>query len=633
VVRFFTTFLFAFLFSVIGYGQELLLNGNFESAAAKWKSYCDAAGVTPVDGVGGGVAGFAISSSTISPLAGKSSGIITKDAANRQGCGVATDFTVSEENKAQVLQVKIPYKVTSGTYSDDQYKVYVYDIDNASMIEVAPTFIKNSSIKETYRGVFQTSLTGVNYRLIIHNASTSAVASTVKIEASVSSQVTATGSFATDWNTFTCSGSWVTNTTYSCRKREVGDQVEVDAVITTSGAPTATSFLLNLPIALDTNKLAVQSRVSSASVIDGSTGYDGWVYFSSSTQIGVYVLNAGGTFGSSTALVSESNIFTFGAGDSIRINFKYPAVGKTSNTVLSSEYESRPIAFRARKSSQSGLTAGASNTVTFSSSDVSFDDVGAWNGTDTYIVKTPSKYRISASAAGNTTGAATQYIQVLYRINGGSDVPLHASVNGNGANPFASGDDLVNLKSGDTVQMRTLPSVDTTINIPTFKIERVGSSAVQVAASETVGARYRTGAGQSIANASTPIIDFGTKDFDDLGSVTTGGSWKFQPNNPGKYEFCVRVRYANGQVWTATSSYAAAYLYKNGGSYSALGEIFFPATSTPSNSGPTLMGCDVVRMISTDYVEIRTAHNESSARTLLNSDSHNWITIKKVGNY
>lgn len=634
--KFLMAFLFSILFSVSGFTQdakELLLNGSFESGVAKWKSYCDAAGITPVDGVGGGVAGFAISASTSSPLAGKSSGIITKDAVNRQGCGIATDFVVAEENKAQALQVKIPYKVTSGTYADDQYKVYVYDIDNASMIEVAPTFIKNSSIKEEFKGVFQTSLTGVNYRLIIHNASTSAVASTLKIEAKVSSQVVSVGSFATDWQSYTnsCSGSWTTNTTYECKMRYVGDSAEFQIKVNLTGAPNAVQLSVNLPVSVDSAKM-----VSNFGAVGSSTFQDSGV---SSTMGGIQILS--GIVYPYTSTYPGSGVtttipFTWGTNDSLTLDFRVPVVGKTSNTVLSSEYYSRELVSRANGSqtlsNNSETTLDLTTTVIDKAASI---DLTA----NTIAVKSPGLHRITAKASVGAPAGATFNGYLNLRKNGSTNETLDVrtfTTTGFSGNVYLSGSTIIDAIAGDFYDLRVFQQNGSTASATTdtvFIVEKLSGGAVQVAAEQSVGARYKTAAGQSIANASTPVIDFGTKDFDDLGNVTTGGSWKFQPSSAGKFEFCVRVRYSNSQVWTATSSYAAAYLYKNGGSYSALGEVFFPATSTPSNSGPTLMGCDVVKMLSTDYVEVRTAHNESSARTLLGSDAHNWVTIKKVGNY
>lgn len=651
-LRFLTVFIFSILFSLVGFTQEqkeLLLNGGFESGVAKWKSYCDAAGITPVDGVGGGVAGFAISASTTSPLAGKSSGIITKDAANRQGCGVATDFTVQEENKAQVLQVKIPYKITSGTYADDQYKVYVYDIDNASMIEVAPTFIKNSSIKETYRGTFQTSLTGVNYRLIIHNASTSAVASTMKIEGSISSQTIATGSFQTDWKNYPGSPSFAnvnlgTGGTSYFQYKEFGDSIIVRAgfVLGAGGSLTGT---LQIPIpsgmSIDYTGIQAISACGTAYSVDtGANRPSGTIVTGNGAnhlRVTGAQLGASGLEWGTSVPFAWANTYSFNfTSDPIKIQ------GKTSNTVLSSEYSQTDIFARATNASGSLSTSPSDITWTT----VERDTVGGFSATSNvvnYTIKTNGYYDIDGQIYSGGTTAANGYFQTsLYNTTTSSQI-AETSTTYEGVKAVNGGERFsyhnIYLPAGTQIKIRantdkTSPTIVAVASQNYLSIKKSnGGGATQVATSESISARYKTAAGQSIANASTPVIDFGTKEFDDVGSVTTGGSWKFTPNAAGKFEVCVRVRYANGQTWTATTSYAAAYLYKNGSSYSALGEVFFPATSTPSNSGPHLPGCDVIKLLSTDFIDVRTAHNEGSARTLLGSDAHNWITIKRVGNY
>lgn len=525
-LRFLTVFIFSILFSVIGYGQELLSNGNFESSVAKWKSYCDAAGVAPVDGVGGGVAGLAISASTSSPLAGKSSGIITKDAVNRQGCGIATDFVVAEENKAKVLQIKIPYKITSGTYADDQYKVYVYDVDNAAMIEVAPTFIKNSLITESFKGVFQTSLTGVNYRLIIHNASTSAVASTFKLEASVSTQTTSTGSFATDWETYTagCSGAWTTNTTWVCKKRLVGDTLEVVATATLSGAPNSAQFTADIPagFTIDVNKINGQgpagTSLGSASILDSGTQvYTGSVYYSTLTSVTVtYGAANGAGANTNNGLVNQANPMTFAVNDVVGVKFSVPVVGKTSNTVLSDTYDSRPVGSLISFGGSQNLTSGADTKITLDT--VANDPTGMFVlASNHLVVKTSGYYDISGSVGygGNATNSRTAKIMknvsttlsqaVSQAVSGGNGTVVPVSVNN------------VYLIAGDTLQLNGLQDSGSTLGILnasqfTFLSISKSQAPTTISASEVVA--FMAEGASSNAAGSAVVIPFNTPSHD-----------------------------------------------------------------------------------------------------------------------
>lgn len=61
--------------------------------------------------------------------------------------------------------------------------------------------------------------------------------------------------------------------------------------------------------------------------------------------------------------------------------------------------------------------------------------------------------------------------------------------------------------------------------------------------------KYSTASAQAIPNASSTIIDFDTKEFDDLASVTTGGSWKFVAKHSGKYRVEALATLAAGGAW------------------------------------------------------------------------------------
>jgi len=146
------------------------------------------------------------------------------------------------------------------------------------------------------------------------------------------------------------------------------------------------------------------------------------------------------------------------------------------------------------------------------------------------------------------------------------------------------------------------------------------------AESEPVVARYTTAAGQSIDNAANEIIDFGTKDFDSCGCVTTGASWRFTANSAGKYEVVASALYASAS-FTATNA-NDIQVWKNG-SRQSIGTVFIPTTATRSVA---VAVSDIVSLAAGDYIDIRTSHSEAAPRSLLSNAQYNFITIKKIGN-
>jgi hypothetical protein len=78
-------------------------------------TYADAAGVNPVDGIGGS-AGITASLNTSSPLSGDADLRIVKDASNRQGNGISIPFTIENRHLGKVLQISFDAELISGNY-------------------------------------------------------------------------------------------------------------------------------------------------------------------------------------------------------------------------------------------------------------------------------------------------------------------------------------------------------------------------------------------------------------------------------------------------------------------------------------------------------------------------------------
>lgn len=134
----------------------------------------------PIDGTGGVVAGVTFTRSLINPLVGIASFDLGKDAANRQGSGVSTDFAINTIDRGNYLQVSFAYSASSGMVlgSNSDVTVWMYDITNAVMIPITPlrTIAGPVSTAITFVGKFLTNSSSANYRLILHISTTSAVA-------------------------------------------------------------------------------------------------------------------------------------------------------------------------------------------------------------------------------------------------------------------------------------------------------------------------------------------------------------------------------------------------------------------------------------------------------------------------
>ncbi len=147
---------------------------------------------SPVDGTGGITSGV-----TFTPLVGVASGDLGKSAASEQGQGVSTDFIVNSADKGNPLQINFIYSGSTGmvlgTNSDVQ--IFIYDITNAVLIPVTPLHTISGPVNtaKTFTGQFTASLTSVNYRLILHIATTNATAWDLLIDSVVVNDVITPG--------------------------------------------------------------------------------------------------------------------------------------------------------------------------------------------------------------------------------------------------------------------------------------------------------------------------------------------------------------------------------------------------------------------------------------------------------
>jgi hypothetical protein len=152
-----------------------------------------------------------------------------------------------------------------------------------------------------------------------------------------------------------------------------------------------------------------------------------------------------------------------------------------------------------------------------------------------------------------------------------------------------------------------------------FKIERL-SGPSQIAATETVAARYSTTAGQAV-NTTATLVDFGTKDYDSHGAVTTGGSWKFTAPVSGIFRVSgeLIIAAARATFWWRVDKNGSSYYW---GGHSMGGG----ATGTVTQNSGT------IRLLSGDYISIYT-YVDTSATTLGTAAGHNWVAIERIGNY
>lgn len=608
-----------------GGAVNLITDGDAENAISSiFVPYDDVGVAFPIDGTGGSPT-VTTSITSTNPLTGAKSYLLTKPASVVQGQGWSIPFTVDPSYRAKVLKISLDYIVNSGTFTAGSATVYsdiiwyVYDVTNSKLIEPSSTrmFSNSSTISSTVEATFQTSATGSSYRLIAHMATGFSTAFELKIDnVTVSPSVYVYGTPITDWVSWTPTGSWTTNTTYTGKKRQVGDEFEYMVKVATSGAPNAATLTINLQETIDTTKLNSTVLYSSAFessgiAYDSGNAYPVKVLYNSSTVVQVV------TGANPTTLATNTVPFTFGAGDEINIRFTLPILGKSSSVQMSDSADTRVVQakYRFTTSKTSGPTAPLNfDTIVSDSGNVTTG--AAWK----FTAHTSGKYVVQVAHNSSGASVTTQLFK-----NGSSVDNIFTS-------PFSAGNGQLNgscevdLVAGDYIDIRFDSSTSSNggyVNI--FKLS--GPSAI--AASESVNAVYTTAAGQSIPNATDTIIDFGTPEINTHGNVTTGAAWKFTAQINGVYEVSAYIQFLNGGAWN-TAEDGLVSIFKNGSNFTRIGNT--ASTATHGAYVPIPCAARQIRLLAGDYIDLRAYQTSGSALGLAAASTLNWVSIKKVGN-
>jgi hypothetical protein len=332
--------------------REYLTNTNAETNTTGWSTYADAAATSPVDGTAGTASNltFTRTTTTAEIVRETASFKLAKSAANAQGMGVSTDFTADLQDVKNTAPIYVSFDyATSANYASSDIKVFAYDRDTSTLISVSDAnnlagALPAAANGTKFTGVFYPiNTTSVNFRLIFHVTTTNATAYNFfydSVHAGGANLIPS--AIITAWQSYTPTGSWVSNTTYTGYWRRVGDTMEVRAKATTSGAPTNTSLTMSLPSGylIDTTKISsatagFASQLGEAVAVDASTAiYFGSVVYNDTSSVYGYVAGSASTY-SNAANFSSTAPFTFGAADSVEFKFKVPIAGWSSGSQIS----------------------------------------------------------------------------------------------------------------------------------------------------------------------------------------------------------------------------------------------------------------------------------------------------------
>ena len=613
-------------------GINYIGNPDFESGTTGYATYADAVSAAPTDGTGG-VANITLTASSSSPLRGTKSGLITKDAANRQGQGVSYDFTIDTADQAQILRITFDYSSDSG-YADDYLRCYVYDKTNSQLIEVIDRTI-GASAQGHYIGTFQSSSNSTSYRLIFHVADSSSTAWTFKFDnVVVGPQTLIKGAIVTDWQSYTPSitggfGS-VPAASIIFKYRQFGDTYEIIGTFeagTVSAAPGY--FTLPNSATIDSAKITTFNG-GTASVVgwfnnsNAGGGSGTWV-LSSSGVINTHTSNlqrlsfayVNASDASAGVINPDANVSSFlNSGGNVSLRAIVPILGKSSNQVLSEDTGNRFIACSYTTNSGTALTANVTD-IPFTTS--VYDTSASWNGTQ-FTAPETGYYNLAGAVVlnANSTTFIVAYVNgVSYRGVG------HTTALSTNIKSFTG---TIYLTKGQTLSVRSDSSATLSASTNHYISITKFNTPQTLAGSETVGMLY-TNSTQSWTSGAAPAAYKLTTSVFDTHNAYSSSTGVYTVPVSGKYD--VKMMFAPTANISGSSANQGPYalLYKNGNPVLRMGAVFTPSTSAVYLS---FNGIGLINASKGDTLEVRISQNTGTTITC-NNDYTSSMSIVKVG--
>ena len=133
----------------------------------------------------------------------------------------------------------------------------------------------------------------------------------------------------TDFTSWTPTGTWVDNTTYSGFYKLVGDLMVANFKILTTGNPTSTHLIIDMPTGfiIDVTKITSDLFTHAGNLViydDDTTGkYSGDLIIASTSTLSAYAFNASGTY-LTHSTITQAIPITFVADDYIVGQFIVP---------------------------------------------------------------------------------------------------------------------------------------------------------------------------------------------------------------------------------------------------------------------------------------------------------------------
>lgn len=623
--------------------KELATNffdiGHFENNSVGLAHYADAAGLRPVDGNLGTISNnftSAITTTSGEVLNGSYSLKLSKNANNVQGEGIANGFNIDPALQGNTVQISFNYS-TIGSYLDNDLTdmteftdmiVYVYDIDNAKLIEPIGMEIPAGTNREHY-AFFQASPPNggtpvTNYRLIFHISSDNPLAYDVVVD-NIRISEPSKGQVTPVTNTFDCTPQTtsITSGTFTHLESKcsiVGDRMTVESSYQSTAAVTGSLTLSSaqlLPAGYEIDTAKIDSSVANTN--GAWFAFDASAATTANDFTGVAMMLTNGTirfYTSTNDSVDADAPFTWASGDYFSFRVTVPIKGHSGNASVNEIRSQKVVNFRATRVTDQTISSASATKIEFNS--IARDSVSGWDsGNYRYYIQESGDYSVNVSITTNDITATDSYFGRLY-VNGSLVDSVAEQIQVTNTNFTMNLPYNAYFNKGDYIEVFSDTSADTSYRVmsvgTSLNIHKIQSPHAN-APMDKIRAVYSSAAGQSIPNTTTTIVDLGTKEVDTHGAVTTGASWKFTAPRAGYANITASVG-TNFLGWTIGERFQL-FIYKNGSEYRRNdAEIITSDSSGANYSWHSNITSFSIPMEAGDYLDIRVYQTSGGAVSL-----------------
>lgn len=638
--------------------NRMLVGNNFEdNDVGGWQIFTTTlTGVLPTGALTlGTAASMSIAATATNPLEGKYSLSLTNTASTNFTAGqgiISQVFNIPIADQAKMEAIQAAYQayanVANGmsfsANSSGTWAWYIYDVTNTAWIQPAGVYNLPQGVGPAVSkgSTWQTpsNMTQFRLALVCINSTTAttpaAGAMTLLLDNFyVGPQITASGPAMSDWVAYT--PTLTTNaganavTLNSTGKtdpwgmwRRVGDKIEVVGGFFngSGGAATGTAGNINMSLpsgaVLDTAKLTTITtlgyQVGTTNVYVAATGF-----LTGPAQYASSLLNF-----QKNATGSNWSLSDIAASTSWSFSVSYPVSGWSSNTVMSSDTDTRLVAMQVAQATPTATVTSSMSLIKYTSGVVT-DTHGVFStSTGGYTCPVTGQYAVKANIGVLATYALNQYVAVglgknsttvatysTYQRMGGAETSA-ASTGLSVTIPCNAGDVLYPLVQSNG----TTPTIASDATLNYFMVERLSGPAV-VAASESVNGRYYNSA--STITSSLATITYSTKSRDSHNAYASG---TLTIPISGMYQFNAKV------IINDASGVHATYiaLYQNGVEVSAND---LPSTPAATNADAEVN--DVFPCNAGDLITVR-ASDTGTTPAISSNTTRNYFSWARVGN-